>query len=148
MSAIYTIGFAGKNAETFFSILRDSKIRLLVDIRLNNVSQLAGFTKAADLPFFLRDIIAAGYLHYPLLAPPADLLKDYRDGNLDWEAYKPRYLAKLKDPKSRQQIKLEAPNWEQPFCLLCSEPTAEHCHRSLAASYLAKLLQIKDITHL
>ncbi len=56
MSAIYTIGFAGKNAETFFSILRDSKIRLLVDIRLNNVSQLAGFTKAADLPFFLRDI--------------------------------------------------------------------------------------------
>jgi uncharacterized protein (DUF488 family) len=145
---IFTIGFAGKNAETFFNILRNNNIRLIVDIRLNNVSQLAGFTKASDLPFFLREIIDAAYLHYPLLAPPAELLKDYRGAKLDWDAYESRYLAKLKDPALRKQLKIDIPDWKQPFCLLCSEPTADHCHRRLAAQYLAKLLKIKEIVHL
>lgn len=148
MKAIYTIGFTGKNAETFFNLLRDNSIMLVVDVRLHNVSQLAGFSKATDLPFFLKEIVPAGYIHYPLLAPPENLLKDYRSGNKDWDAYEARYLAKLKGRSIRAQIKQDAALWQQPFCLLCSEPVALHCHRRLAAEYLARLLRIKEIIHL
>lgn len=148
MKSIYTIGFAGKNAQTFFGLLRANKIALLLDVRLNNVSQLAGFTKASDLPFFLREIIGAGYIHYPLLAPPADLLKDFRAGNTDWEDYERRYLASICAPEAVKQVKRDAAGWDQPICLLCSEPTAQQCHRRLAAEYLAKLLRIKRIIHL
>ena len=84
---IFTIGFTKKNAETFFSILRENAIRRLIDVRLNNVSQLAGFTKRDDLRFFLREVLGAEYAHEPLLAPTQEMLDAYKKGKGKWDDY-------------------------------------------------------------
>ncbi len=146
--ALYTIGFAGKTAQTFFELLQKHQIGTVVDIRLNNRSQLAGFAKAGDLEYFLSAIAGIGYVHYPLLAPSAELLKDYRGGKITWAEYEPVYRKILNSRKLRARLKQDFPLWKAPLCLLCSEPTAEHCHRRLAAEFLAKLFKIKQVEHL
>jgi uncharacterized protein (DUF488 family) len=89
---IYTIGFAKKKAEEFFGALRRNGIKRLIDIRLNNTSQLAGFTKRDDLQFFLKEICGANYLHEPLLAPTPDILISYKRKKINWQEYEKRFL--------------------------------------------------------
>lgn len=89
---IFTIGFTKKTAEQFFRLLDRPDLKRIVDIRLNNSSQLAAFTKSADLSFFLSRILGKGYVHLPELAPHAEMLKAYRDGSGDWEAYEREFL--------------------------------------------------------
>jgi len=145
---IYTIGFTGKNAETFFGLLKEHGVRTLVDIRLNNRSQLAGFTKAADLPYFLRAIGNIGYVYLPELAPDATLLKDYLEKNIDWDTYQIRFADLLKARKVNKLLRQKWSEWEQPICLLCSEPTPEQCHRRLVAERIAKLIKGTQVVHL
>jgi uncharacterized protein (DUF488 family) len=83
---IYTIGFTKKNAETFFGFLKKENIKTLIDVRLNNVSQLAGFAKKDDLKFFLRELCSAEYVHAPELAPTKDILDAYKIGDMKWDA--------------------------------------------------------------
>lgn len=147
-AAIHTIGFAGKSASEFFGLLRDHGVQTLVDIRLNNTGQLAGFAKARDLEYFLAELTGIAYVYYPLLAPEGDLLSAYRGKDLDWAAYELRYAAILRQRKISSLIKAEYASWQAPICLLCSEPTADHCHRRLAAEFIAKHLKIKNIVHL
>jgi len=71
---IYTIGFTKRTAAEFFGALKRAGIKRLLDVRLNNVFQLAGFTKRDDLPFFLKEICGAKYVHQPLLAPTQEML--------------------------------------------------------------------------
>ena len=131
---IYTIGFTQKSAAEFFGALKANGIQRLVDVRLNNVSQLAGYSKRDDLQFFLRSILDAGYVHEPSLAPEAETLKAYRDRQIDWPEYERRYLALL---ESRHvETMLERALFEFRTVLLCSEPTHDMCHRRLIVEYL------------
>ena len=132
---VYTIGFTRHSAAAFFGTLRQVGVRRLLDVRLNNTSQLAGFAKRDDLQFFLRELCGAEYVHEPLLAPSADLLKAYRQRQLSWEEYARAYLGLLAE---RQVASLLHPaTLAGPTVLLCSEPTAAHCHRRLAMEHLA-----------
>ncbi|HZS90242.1 MAG TPA: DUF488 domain-containing protein [Chloroflexota bacterium] len=131
---VYTIGFAGRSAQAFFGSLREAGIRRLVDVRLNNVSQLAGFTKRGDLPFFLYEICAAEYLHEPLLAPTQEILDAYKKRKGSWAEYERRFMALMSERKIEDHLAPEL--FAVPTVLLCSEPTAEHCHRRLVCEYL------------
>ncbi len=115
-------------------------------MRLNNSSQLAGFSKRDDLAYFLRVICQADYLHEPLLAPTQEMLDEYKKHKGSWEDYEQRFLALMRDRKIEQRI---APSlFAKPTVLLCSEETAEHCHRRLVAEYLNAHWGELTITHL
>ncbi len=131
---IYTIGFAKRSAASFFGALRDAGIRRLLDVRLNNSSQLAGFTKRDDLPFLLKELCGAEYLHEPLLAPTQEILDSYRKRKGTWEDYERGFLALLAERQVEE--KLDPRLFDIPTVLLCSEPTADRCHRRLVVEYL------------
>jgi uncharacterized protein (DUF488 family) len=145
-TTLYTIGFTKSTAEHFFERLRQARIRCLVDIRLNNTSTLAGFTKQDDLPYFLRTILDAEYLHEPLLAPTPELLKGIRSKQLPWDEYAARYNALIQE--RNVTTVLQRATFEGPTVLLCSEASAEHCHRRLAAEHLAAAWSDLTIAHL
>lgn len=132
---VCTIGFAGRPAPDFFAALKGAGIRRLIDVRLNNTSQLAGFTKRADLPYLLREICDAEYLHLPLLAPTRELLDTYKKRSGPWAEYERGFMALLAERRVEQQLGRTL--FEMPSVLLCSERTAEHCHRRLVCEYLA-----------
>lgn len=132
---IYTIGFTQTTAEHFFGRLADAGVRRLLDVRLNNTSQLAGFAKAADLPYFLRELAGAAYEHQPLLAPTREMLDAYKKHKGDWGDYERDFMA-LMERRHIDEI-LDPGDFSQPTALLCSEATAEHCHRRLVIEYLA-----------
>jgi uncharacterized protein (DUF488 family) len=132
---IYTIGFTQTTAEHFFKRLADAGVERLLDVRLNNSSQLAGFAKAKDLPYFLRELVGATYEHEPLLAPTQELLDEYKKRKGDWSTYEARFLDLM---QSREiETALAISDFETPTALLCSEATAESCHRRLVCEYLA-----------
>jgi uncharacterized protein (DUF488 family) len=132
---IYTIGFTQTTAERFFDRLAEAGVKRLLDVRLNNSSQLAGFAKAKDLPFFLDRLIGAEYRHEPMLAPTQELLDAYKKRKGDWAAYEHGFLQLMQ--KRRIESRLSRSDFETPTALLCSEPTPEQCHRRLVCEYLA-----------
>jgi uncharacterized protein (DUF488 family) len=142
---IFTIGFTKKTAEQFFGLLDRPDIKRVVDIRLNNRSQLAGFTKSEDLRFFLHRAIGKDYVHLPQLAPNADMLKSYRAGKGDWAGYERDFLALMKDRRVEESVSKDLLDGG---CLLCSEATPEHCHRRLVTEYFASHWPGTEITHL
>ena len=142
---VFTIGFTKKNAEQFFSRLKQPGLVRLVDARLNNVSQLAGFTKKDDLRFFLRQITNIDYLHLPDLAPSQDILDDYKKNGGDWATYERKFLALMEKRRVEDKVSKDIINGG---CLLCSEPTPEHCHRRLVAEYLKSRWGDLEIVHL
>lgn len=129
----YTIGFTKKSAETFFGFMRGSKIRTLVDVRLNNVSQLAGFAKKDDLKFFLRELCSVEYIHIPDLAPTKEILDPYQDKKIKWDAYEDLFLNLM---SKRNVERIVTPELLDQGCLLCSEHEPHHCHRRLVIEYL------------
>ena len=132
---LYTIGFTQSTAENFFARLREHGIGRLVDVRLNNQSQLAGFAKRRDLEYFLRELCDADYEHEPLLAPTQDILDSFKKGRgMSWEEYERRFLELMSEREVEKH--LDAKDFETPSVLLCSEATPEHCHRRLVVEYL------------
>lgn len=144
--AIYTIGFAEKSAEKFFTLLENAGITILLDIRLNNTSQLSGFTKGKDLAYFVKKILGGEYLHLPELAPTKELLNKYKaDG--DWRHYEREFIGILE--RRKVETSIDAMILKGPSVLLCSEVTADKCHRRLAAEYLTnRILPDHEIVHL
>jgi uncharacterized protein (DUF488 family) len=133
---IYTIGFTQTSAEHFFDRLAQAGVRRLLDVRLKNSSHLAGFAKSTDLPFFLARLNGIRYEHEPLLAPTEDLLGAYRKRELDWSSYEAGFVELL---AARQvQHQLAPTDFQTRTVLLCSEATAECCHRRLICEYLAE----------
>ena len=143
---IYTIGFTKKTAAEFFGTIRQAGIKRLIDVRLNNSSQLAGFTKREDLPFFLLEICQVQYLHEPLLAPTQDILDAYKKQKGSWSDYEQRFIALMKERKIEERI--DRKSFELPTVLLCSEATAEYCHRRLVSEYLQAKWGDLKIKHL
>ena len=142
---VFTIGFTKKNARRFFGLLKTSGAKRVVDVRLNNVSQLAGFAKKDDLKYFLKEICGMGYTHLPELAPTQDMLDDYKKLKGDWDAYEKRFLALMKERRIETTVPKEV---IEEGCLLCSEDKPHHCHRRLVAEYLQQHWGEVDIKHL
>jgi uncharacterized protein (DUF488 family) len=144
---LYTIGFTQKRAEEFFTLLRQHGVQRLVDIRLNPSGQLAGFAKKEDLPYFLTELVSGcQYVHLPELAPSKEILDDYRRDR-DW----PRYVACFEALMDERDIPaaLQRAGFESMVsCLLCSEPTPDHCHRRLVAERLASHWPDVEVIHL
>jgi uncharacterized protein (DUF488 family) len=143
---IYSIGFTQKSAREFFDTLKAHGIKRLLDVRLNNTSQLAAFAKQADLAYFLHEICGAAYEHEPLLAPTREMLDAYKKQKGSWEDYTEAYLALIRSRKVEAALSKES--FQKKTVLLCSEATAEHCHRRLALEYLQKQWKGVKIHHL
>jgi uncharacterized protein (DUF488 family) len=142
---LFTIGFAGKTAESFFNRLTQAKVKQVVDVRLHNVSQLSGFAKRDDLKYFLREIAEIDYLHVPALAPTEEMLQEYRKGKGNWELYARRFRDLLRERKIEDSI---SPELVKGGCLLCSEDKPHHCHRRIVAEYLQQRWGSFEIVHL
>lgn len=140
-----TIGFTQKSAETFFETLRAARIRCVVDVRLNNVSQLAGFAKKQDLAYFLEKICGVAYVHLPLLAPTKPMLDAYKKKGGSWSEYEQDFLALMAQRRIEEEI---APDTLANGCLLCSENEPHYCHRRLVAEYLQQHWGSIEIQHL
>ena len=145
MIKLYTIGFTGKTAEEFFTLLHKSSVNIIIDTRINNISQLSGFAKGTDLKFFAKKIGGISYEHNIDFAPTKELLSRYRNKEINWKDYETEYLNLLDIRKVAQKIDIEKLHQN---CLLCSEHTPEKCHRRLLAEYLKKVRKDIDIVHL
>jgi len=143
---IYTIGFTKKKASEFFGLLKKHAIKRLIDIRLNNSSTLAGFTKKDDLKYFLKQICDAEYIHEPMLAPSKEILDSYRDNKIGWSEFVNNFKTLMHDRHIEKYIKKET--FDIPTVLLCSESTSEHCHRRLVAEYLKEKWGDVEIIHI
>ena len=134
---LFTIGFTRKSARRFFETLKQSGAKRVVDVRLNNVSQLAGFAKRDDLEFFLKEVCGIGYVHLPDLAPTQEMLVEYKKLKGDWATYEKRRI----ENQIPKEVVAEG-------CLLCSEDKPHHCHRRLVAEYLKQHWGEVEISHL
>lgn len=142
---LFTIGFTKKSAQKFFKILKESDVKRVIDTRLNNVSQLAGFTKKVDLEYFLKTIDDIDYIHILELAPTKDILDEYKKKKMDWSAYEQKFLRLMAE---RQIEKKLSPDLTDGACLLCSESKPHYCHRRLVAEYLNDKWGNVSICHL
>ena len=142
---LFTIGFTQKSAEKFFDTLIDAKVKRVIDTRLNNVSQLAGFTKRADLEYFLKRISGIEYIHLLDLAPTKEILDVYKKNNGDWETYEKKFLKLMSDRSIENKV---SPQIIDGSCLLCSEAKPHYCHRRLVAEYLSNQWGNISICHL
>jgi len=142
---LFTIGFTKKSAEQFFGLLANASARRILDVRLNNTSQLAGFAKSRDLQFLAKKVCDVDYMHLPELAPTPGILDEYKKQKGSWEDYERRFLALMREREIEKTIDKEAVDGG---CLLCSEHAPHHCHRRLVAEYLAEEWGDLEIVHL
>jgi uncharacterized protein (DUF488 family) len=142
---IFTIGFTKKPAREFFGKLRRPGLVRLLDVRLNNVSQLAGFSKRDDLAFFCESVLGIQYIHLPQLAPTQELLDAYKKAKGEWGEYEAKFLALMAERKVEETLERDAIGGG---CLLCSEPAPEHCHRRLVAEYFQQRWPEVEIEHI
>ena len=130
---VFSIGFTRTSAEHFFGRLKEAGVHRILDVRLSNTSQLAGFAKRDDLEYFAHSLAGIDYVESPLLAPDAALREAWRGGKLQWPDFASRYRTLLAERQVEQRLD---PALLEGGCLLCSEATPEHCHRRLAVEYL------------
>jgi len=142
---IFTIGFTKKSAEEFFTRLKEAGVRRVVDVRLNNTSQIAGFAKARDLKYFLKAIAGIDYIHVPELAPTQDILDDFVKAKGAWSEYERRFGQLMETRRVAEVLPKELLDGS---CLLCSEDTPEQCHRRLVAEHMHKHWANVEIVHL
>lgn len=142
---IFTIGFTKKSADNFFTSLKSARVKRLVDVRLHNVSQLAGFTKKDDLRYFTNAICKIDYVHLPEFAPTQEILDSARKTTKqNWDAYERQFL----DLMRSRHVERTSREFLDGACLLCSEEKPDHCHRRLVAEYLQKHWRDVEIEHL
>ena len=146
MPTVYTIGYQRKSLATFIDQLQEAGVDAVIDVRLRNTSHLAGYTKRDDLAFLLREGFGIAYEHHPELAPTPEIFDAYREGQ-DWAAYESRFLPLLGE-RSAEEVGREILALYRAPCLLCAEPTPEHCHRRLVAEYWATRLPGLNVVHL
>jgi uncharacterized protein (DUF488 family) len=143
---IFTIGFTKRTATEFFGELERARIEHLVDVRLSNTSQLAGYTKRGDLEFFLERVGGISYRHEPLLSPTRELFDDRKRRRVGWQEFEKRFRRLMVERRVEDRID---PSWFRGrTVLLCSEASADECHRSIVADYLANAWGGTEVTHL
>lgn len=144
---IYTIGFTKKKAEEFFTLLKENGIGVVLDIRLNNTSQLAAFAKFPDIKYFLKEICNMEYIHDIRLSPTNEILKRYKNKEIDWEQYVLEF-GNLMEERDINKYILSHYNLDKKICLLCSEASFKNCHRSLVANRFKDIFRLIDIINL
>lgn len=143
---IFTIGFTKKSAEYFFNLLKENNIKKIIDVRLNNMSQLSGFAKKNDLAFFLEKICGIDYVHINELAPTKTILEPYQKKKITWEQYEYEFLNLMEKRCIEKSINIL--NLDKS-CLLCSEDKPHFCHRRLVLQYLnSKMGDIFKVRHI
>ncbi|MEK1933271.1 MAG: DUF488 domain-containing protein [Pararhizobium sp.] len=143
---VTTIGFTQSSAADFFSRLRQAGVKRVMDVRLHNTSQLAGFAKAGDLPYFLKELCGADYIHEPLLAPTEDILTAFKKEKGDWSTMRRRFMNLMAERQIESRLE---PALLAGSCLLCSEALPHQCHRQLVCEYLdGKWGGTLSVTHL
>ena len=149
MIKIFTIGFTKKDASKFFNLLKKNDINIIVDVRLNNVSQLAGFSKYPDIEYFANEICKAGYISDKLFSPEESTLKDYKSKKITWAGYVQQFNKTLSERNIRDYIKKRYGEMvkNNNICFLCSEDTPEFCHRRLIAEIFSDIFGL-EIVHL
>ncbi|SMF02972.1 Protein of unknown function, DUF488 [Xaviernesmea oryzae] len=130
---VTTIGFTKTTAEDFFGRIKTAGVKRIMDVRLHNTSQLAGFAKSDDLAFFLKTICGAGYVHEPLLAPTEEIMTAFKKEKGDWNVFQNDFMGLMAERHIESHLKPEAFDGS---CLLCSEDKPHHCHRRLVCDYL------------
>ena len=143
---LYTIGFTGKSAERFFTLLRENGVQRLVDTRLYPSTQLSGFAKARDLAWLLGEVANCDYVRLKELAPTPEILRDYRKDE-DWDRYVERFEALL-DARNIPSALDRASFERAASCLLCAEDEPDYCHRRLVAERLARAWPGTTVVHL
>ena len=146
MPTVYTIGYTKKSLERFIGILQEAGVDAVIDVRLRNTSQLAGFSKRDDLAFLLREGFGIQYEHRPDLAPTAEVLDAYKTDR-DWRAYERSFRSLLSEREAQVAGSEILASFRRP-CLLCAEPSPEHCHRRLVAEWWQEHLPGVEIVHL
>jgi uncharacterized protein (DUF488 family) len=146
MPTLCTIGFRTKPLADFITLLRQTGVEAVIDVRLRNTSQLAGYTKRDDVAFLLREGFGIAYEHHPELAPTDEIFDRYRQDG-DWEAYQDEFRSLLVE-RQGAEIGRDILSRYRTLCLLCSEPTAEHCHRRLVAEFWAAEIPGLQVVHL
>ena len=131
---LFTIGFTKKPAEAFFSRLSKAGVKRVIDVRLNNVSQLAGFAKRDDLRYFLKALCKIDYIHVPELAPTKEIMDNFKKNKGEWSVYEKDFLGLLEERRPGETLSKDL---FDGACLLCSEDKPDHCHRRLVAEHLA-----------
>jgi uncharacterized protein (DUF488 family) len=142
---LFTIGFTGKSAEEFFSILTKNKVSTVIDIRLNNNNMFAGFTKKENFPYVLRHLAGIDYIEMRSCTPTDELLNNLKNEEITWSEYKKQYLKLLKEQKVVEKFSKKILS---RACLLCAEPEPDYCHRKLLADYLSKNFDGIVVEHL
>ena len=142
---LFTIGFAGKSARVFFGKLKEAGVAKVIDVRLYNSSQLAGYTKKSDLEYFLKEIVPADYIHMPAMSPTKEMLQSYKNGTIDWEQYEKEFDELISKRLIENSL---VPSQTDKSCFLCSESQPDFCHRRLVVEYLAKQWGNVEIYHL
>lgn len=145
MLNLFTIGYTKKSAEKFFGIISENKIEIVADVRLYNSTQLAGFSKSADLQYFLKKICNCNYIALKQLAPNPSLFENYKSGNTSWAEYEKIYN-KFLNTEANLDFFYAFKN--KRICILCAESTPEQCHRRLLAEKIAKIYDDVTIVHL
>ena len=145
---LYTIGFTQKTAEQFFGLIQDHKITRLIDVRLWNSTQLAGFSKGRDLQYFLSTICGCKYAHERDAAPSKELLDGYKSGAVTWTEYEEIYHNLMRERGTIDKLAAKYDFADENIILLCAEPTALHCHRRLLAELLAQNNPAIEIQHI
>jgi len=145
MIKLYTIGFTKKTARQFFELLKQNNIKKLIDVRINHASQLAGFAKGADLEYFAEAICGIQYEYIADFAPTKELLSDYQNKKIDWAEYQKTYRSLIETRNVKTTYKTEDFDYA---CFLCSEPTADQCHRGILAEYFWEIDPQVQIIHL
>ena len=145
MIQLFTIGYTHKSAEMFFSLLEANHVKSIIDIRLNNNSQLAGFSKKNDLEYFLKNILGIDYYYLHYLAPTKDILNAYKKKEINWNDYELQFNILIEERNIEEKVDIHI---LQNGCLLCAEEYADKCHRRLVAEYLQGKFKEIAITHL
>lgn len=145
---IFTIGYTQKSAEEFFDLLITNKVECLIDVRLNNSSQLAAFSKHRDLEYFLKVIANINYIHNVKYAPTKDILSDYKKNKISWQAYEVQYEKLISERKIENLFKNDIEDKYSNICFLCSESEPKQCHRRILAEYLKSILNDIEVIHL
>ena len=145
---LYTIGFTKSTAEHFFERMKEAGVEVVLDVRLKNTSQLAGFARMPDIQYFLKNLVGAEYIHDPYLAPTDEILTAYKKKQIDWAEYEERFGKLMAQREIDSHLAGRyADAVQRKYCLLCSEDTPKNCHRRLIAGRMAELLKM-EVVHL